>query len=394
MQVDKVSSLDNLKGKLDSTCIPLKIYVQDLEQSFEFIYLIHTASGAPTIAFSLVIEKELNFKIFEGDAIIQPSVVRHITIMPQIQPCSEVLNILFYLRSRSECGQRIGSPSDTVTSQIRCIESILDEEDNNISACLSFLCSQMRLSLKPPKARRCQPSLISLALHWENISPALYKQLLRSERWVVMPSFNSLLAKNLLIGELDWKDSKLPGLTKETFFALSKTVTSLIALSRYLVETRRLSYVLLGKISGNFFLSVRQFLEAEKKIRVESLVKYSGLDLVDVQSTFRTDATNEEETKESVRILLAALPAEPVSSTDFKEQEGIIFYVAGFISRCLLKVKKCEDCSELVIQSKGSPSIQFENVFDNCLSDFKLASKDFTDQVNRGGLMTPSDLIH
>ncbi|TRY80042.1 hypothetical protein TCAL_09799, partial [Tigriopus californicus] len=44
MLVDEVPSLDDLKGKLDSTCISSKIYVQDLEESFEFIYLIHTAS--------------------------------------------------------------------------------------------------------------------------------------------------------------------------------------------------------------------------------------------------------------------------------------------------------------------------------------------------------------
>ncbi|TRY80306.1 hypothetical protein TCAL_15477, partial [Tigriopus californicus] len=246
----------------------------------------------------------------------------------------------------------------------------------------------MLLSLKPPKARRYQASLISLALHWENISPTLYKHLLR-DGLLCLPSIRYL---------------------RRICSSVSLTVTSLIALSRYLLSTRRLSYVLPGKINsdplerrfswyrqlsgGNFFLSVRQFLEAEKKIRVESLVKYSGLDLVDVQCALQTDATNGEEIKESVRILLAALPAEPISSTDFKEQEGIIFYVAGFISRCLLKVKKCEDFYELVIQSQGPPSIQFEDVFDNCLSDFKLASKEFTDQVNRGGLMTPSDLIH
>ena len=91
-----------------------------------------------------------------------------------------------------------------------------------------------------------------------------------------------------------WKmDDIAHGLSSETFFTLTQTTRALIGVSIHLLEVKGQNYVLLAFISSdpiegrygwyrqlsgaNYFLSVRQFLEAEKKIRLQSLVKHSNL---------------------------------------------------------------------------------------------------------------------
>jgi hypothetical protein len=77
-------------------------------------------------------------------------------------------------------------------------------------------------------------------------------------------------------------NSKKTGLSRETFLAAMQTTSALKELAEYLLEETCLDYVLLGKINSdpierrfgcyrqlagaNYFISVRQFLEAEKKI--------------------------------------------------------------------------------------------------------------------------------
>lgn len=45
-----------------------------------------------------------------------------------------------------------------------------------------------------------------------------------------------------------WRTSNRPGLTKETFFALSQTTLAMIDLSRYLIDSLGFNYVLTGKM--------------------------------------------------------------------------------------------------------------------------------------------------
>ncbi|TRY80307.1 hypothetical protein TCAL_15476 [Tigriopus californicus] len=70
------------KIKTLKACVLHSIYLLIKLLTLNYFLLL---SGAPTIAFSVVIDKDLNFNIFEGDAIIQPSVVKYITIMQQIK---------------------------------------------------------------------------------------------------------------------------------------------------------------------------------------------------------------------------------------------------------------------------------------------------------------------
>ncbi len=80
---------------------------------------------------------------------------------------------------------------------------------------------------------------------------------------------------------------------------------------------------------------------------------------------------------------------------DFSESLSdvpIIYYVAGYICRQLIKSTKCKDCHELFSENQESLSVILE---DNGLSeDDVLKGKAFVDAISRGGLTKPSNLLH
>lgn len=91
------------------------------------------------------------------------------------------------------------------------------------------------------------------------------------------------LRKSVLIFK-EWQASKRSGLSHPTFTAVIQSFSALIDLSIYLLERHSFSFVLLGKFQsdplegrfgyyrqlsgGNFYISCRQLLQAEKKIRL------------------------------------------------------------------------------------------------------------------------------
>ena len=93
-----------------------------------------------------------------------------------------------------------------------------------------------------------------------------------------------------------WKDSSSDfqhALSKQTFLALSATCNSLADLSEYLLHEKGLNYILLGKFQtdqlerrfgryrqlhgGNYYISVRQLLQSEKKIKVSAALLHDKL---------------------------------------------------------------------------------------------------------------------
>ena len=75
-----------------------------------------------------------------------------------------------------------------------------------------------------------------------------------------------------------------------------------------------------------------------------------------------------------------------VSQSNVDHEEGILFYIAGFLSRAEVKRLKCDSCLSMFVKSKSPPDIVYEN-----LDSSKSA---FLDQVNRGGLFTPTDIVY
>ena len=100
-----------------------------------------------------------------------------------------------------------------------------------------------------------------------------------------------------------WEASKKAGLSKQTFEALKLTTRTLIELIDYVFETKPIDYLLLGKSTqdplegrfgwdrqlnggaGGYQSACRQFLSAEKTIRVRLLVK-SGFNMTEIKDIF------------------------------------------------------------------------------------------------------------
>ena len=90
---------------------------------------------------------------------------------------------------------------------------------------------------------------------------------------------------------------QMPGLTTETFLSLRQTCRGITGLAKYLINYCGFKYVLLGKIQfdtiegrfgricqlsganygANYYISMRQLLESDRKLRTLSLVKYSRI---------------------------------------------------------------------------------------------------------------------
>ena len=93
-----------------------------------------------------------------------------------------------------------------------------------------------------------------------------------------------------LAGKLESSDKQ--GFSKETFLCAKQTSSSMVGLIPYLLNGKKLDYVLTGNLQSdplegrfgryrrsagtNYFISVRQILEAEKAIRIQSLVSIDG----------------------------------------------------------------------------------------------------------------------
>ena len=91
----------------------------------------------------------------------------------------------------------------------------------------------------------------------------------------------------------EWRQTRKPRLTTETFTACIQSMTAISELAKHLLERHGFHYVLTGKLmsdplegrfgwyrqtnGGNFFVSVKQLLQSEKKICCLGLLQHDAL---------------------------------------------------------------------------------------------------------------------
>jgi len=104
-----------------------------------------------------------------------------------------------------------------------------------------------------------------------------------------------------------WETSGKAGLTRETFLALRQTCLALADCAAYLLERRDFKYVLLGQLQSdalesrfgwlrqlsgaNYYISIRQVVDSNRKIRALSLLKFSSISLSDLDTATAENAT-------------------------------------------------------------------------------------------------------
>ena len=158
-----------------------------------------------------------------------------------------------------------------------------------------------------------------------------------------------------------WKENGTRGLSNPTFEAAIRSCRATINLVHYLFDRfDNLEYILLGNISsdflegrfgwwrqmcgGNYYNSVIQFLQAEKTIRIRSLVSM-GYNMKEIQQIFTTskesrDLQQEQEIKCFINDLEDFSFEDDTVLRD--NEKSILYYIAGYIAKSLSK-GSCEN---------------------------------------------------
>lgn len=198
-----------------------------------------------------------------------------------------------------------------------------------------------------------------------------------------------------------WRTSKLLGLTSQTFTAFIQTTSALSELSEHILEKPEtpFRYVMLGKcqsdpIEGrfgryrqlcgaNFYVSVRQMLESEQKIRILNLMQQH----VDLRELRRIDDQNHADDVEvpvwlhDLFLQIDVLAFETIDSDIL----NVLYFISGYIARSITHFNKCSSCMEL-LKSRSDSQEDFLCNFD--LPDYQ----SLFDEANRGGLCAPTDV--
>jgi len=201
----------------------------------------------------------------------------------------------------------------------------------------------------------------------------------------------------------EWETSGKRGLSKETFLALRHTCRALSDCASFLLDRRGFQYVLLGHLQSdaiesrfgwlrqlagaNYYISMRQVMEGEKKIRALSLVKFSHFSLPDLDAIIPPDLppttssvdTVADSLAEAVRFTVCPSPSDA----------NIIFYVSGAIARSVIRSTKCNSCRDSLIDPNGLTTLELDAALDLDTGDSSVST--FLDTINRGGLTRPSD---
>ena len=198
-----------------------------------------------------------------------------------------------------------------------------------------------------------------------------------------------------------WETSSKPGLTRETFHALRHTCLAIAECATYLLDKLAFDIIMLGylqsdpiesrfgwlrQMSGaNYFISTKQVLDSDRKIRAVSLLKFSNITLEEIDNAVCSsiDTVNHGDLETSAdfindRLTLQCTP----SASDL----NIIFYVSGYIARSVCRITKCDHCFEAVSNSEDIEPITVDDVASYAVSSF-------FDSVNRGGLKSPTEFI-
>ena len=268
------------------------------------------------------------------------------------------------------------------------------------------------------KAFKDTAEFLKLVRKWFDVvnvkSPFIHKRLNDSTRKPVtrdckdgltyLQGFESMINRWI---ERDGRGNKI---STDTLKGISYTCRSLIGLANYLLEEHgdMVDHVLLGKnqsdgieghfghlrklAGGNYWASVRQFMEGEAVIRAKNLVSLSGFYPREVASLMK-------EAKELRRIddnrVIDKL-VEAASQTDDsivnEGTEQAMHHVAGYLARTTMNIHKCQSCQDLLVNREASQSSFVNNSEEIAEETNSKSTFSFTDYLNRGNLLVPSEM--
>jgi hypothetical protein len=200
-----------------------------------------------------------------------------------------------------------------------------------------------------------------------------------------------------------WEASKKPGLTRETFLALRQTCLALRDCTVHLITQRGFNYVLLGRLQSdaiesrfgwlrqlsgaNYYISMRQVMESDRKIRAVSLVKFSSFTLSEIDDAIESASSSSSQsccqTHDDVAADKVAGSLKCQVWPDASDA-NIVYYVSGYIARSVVRTTKCDHCKESLIEADNLERPELDE-------SLKYSASTFLDSINRGGLSRPTD---
>ena len=199
------------------------------------------------------------------------------------------------------------------------------------------------------------------------------------------------------------------GLTKDTFAALRHTSLALADLATYLIDKANFNYVLLGRFvsdclesrfgwyrqscGGNYYISMRQLVESERKIKCISLLKFSELSIEGVDETFSSYGIVASQTKPfncEVATVAQAIADDLMESlySPSMDDANVVYYVSGYIAYSILKLTTCSHCEEILVLTEDIVcDLEIENLAS------PTGASQFLDIMTRGGLKKPTDYV-
>ena len=149
---DEISSLTELNEKLDYSCLPSGVtVVKEEDEEITFLGLQKDSVAGPTVAYSLLINSSLQITLYSHGVKLSTDNVTHISAFGKVCSCAEVLNIVSFLKAKSEESL---PTNDTIEYCATLLESLLPNCDDVTGRKLTFITEQLRLATKDTRHRR------------------------------------------------------------------------------------------------------------------------------------------------------------------------------------------------------------------------------------------------
>lgn len=186
-------------------------------------------------------------------------------------------------------------------------------------------------------------------------------------------------------------------LSKETHTALVQTTHGMLEFTRYCIDELQMKYVLTGKIQtdslearfgkyrqmagSQYHISIRQLLECEKKLRLQSCVKLELLlnsNVIPLKHFDEEDFENFSSIKHNNDLKNLKISVDDNKIDKIKPLLPVLTYLGGYCSYSLIKKLKCDQCKDILVLDSDINLDKNYNLIKN---------------LDHGGLKCPTQIV-
>jgi hypothetical protein len=132
----------------------------------------------------------------------------------------------------------------------------------------------------------------------------------------------------------------------------------------------------LRQMSGaNYYISTKQVLDSDRKIRAVSLLKFSGISLTEIDAAIQCEnslktigSAINEHTADDVAEQLTYQHLPDTSDLN------VIYYVAGYIARSVCRITRCDRCREALCEEEEAQPMVCDYPLPYTATTFSIAS--------------------